>query len=434
MNAQRVDQPLAIMSACGSRGDVNPIAAIARELIKLGYECHISVAEPYADVVRQAGATANVVFDSESFHRIVSNDSFWRPFAGAHRVLSEVVHGFFQPHLNFIQERYVPGNTVLVSHPLDFASRVFRDIVPSCPLTSIHLAPAMMRHLTEPPRLLPDRGWTRFVLPSGWRRLNRLTYWLGDRGFFDPVLAPAINQARRQLGGLAKQHRLMNRWKDSPDQVLAMYPSWFAPALADENQSDRFQFVGFPLDDGMDDGIDSDASSEPLPTNRPLLVTTGSAHFGDQVFIDKLATECHKQNVPLVVCCPSNPQRFAGATSFRTVGYIPLGDWLPHCRALIHHGGIGTTSRAIDANIPQMIRPMAFDQYDHAQRIERFGLGVWLRNDRELAAGLDRLLNMATKPIVSPMPNHSATNRYTSASQKAATLIDMMRNGCQPMQ
>lgn len=410
------------MSACGSRGDVNPIAAIARELIQLGYECHISVAEPYADVVRQSGAIANVVVDTESFHQIVSKDSFWKPFAGARQVLSEVVRGFFQPHLDFIGQRYVPGQTVLVAHPLDFASRVFRDVEPTCRLTSIHLAPTMMRHTTKPPRLLPDRGWTRFVLPSGWRRLNGLTYWLGDRGFIDPILAPTINHARRQLGGLTKQRRLMNRWKDSPDQVLAMYPEWFAPEIVDENRSERFHFVGFPLDDG----IEPATSTEPLPTNRPVLVTTGSAHFGDRVFIDQLSTECQKRNVPLVVCCPSNSQLFADTTRYHVVSYIPLGDWLPHCRALIHHGGIGTTSRAIHANIPQMIRPMAFDQYDHAQRIERFCLGVWLRNDRELATGLDRLLGMDIQP---PSPFNASINAPIndatpqSSASKAASLI-----------
>ncbi|CAN0449388.1 unnamed protein product, partial [Hapterophycus canaliculatus] len=229
-----------------------------------------------------------------------------------------------------------------------------------------------------------------------------------------PAFAAKADEKNLKLGGLSKQRRLMNQWKDSPDQVIAMYPSWFAPEIADENESDRFYFVDFPLDDG----IERATSNEPLPTDRPLLVTTGSAHHGDRVFIDKLADECQRRKIPLVVCCPSNPDLFADATNFRSVGYIPLGQWLPYCQALIHHGGVGTTSRAINAEIPQMIRPMAFDQHDHAQRIERFGLGVWLRNDRELAAGLDQLLSMTNRSL----PQYPLSFEETAA-ERAAKLI-----------
>lgn len=402
-DAQR---PLAILSACGSRGDVNPIAAIARELIALGFQCHVSVAEPYADVITAVGAIPNVVIDRDSFHAIVSQSSFWKPLAGARQVLTEVVQGFFQPHLDFIERNYVPGRTSLVAHPLDFASRVFREVQPGCRMTSIHLAPAMMRHAEHPPRLLPDRGWTRFTLPSGWPRLNRATYWLGDYGFLDRILGPTVNDARRKLGGLRKQRRLMNHWWHSPDQVLAMYPAWFAPEIASRYESEQFRFVGFPLDDGASgDGVSGGPSGYPIPKDRPLLITTGSAHHGDAGFVRRVAQICEQRNLRVVSCCPSNPRPISGAENLQTVGYIPLGRWLPHCRGLIHHGGVGTTSRAINAGIPQMIRPLAFDQFDHAQRIERFGLGVWLRSDRELEAALDRLLDYQVAPSVPLVPN-----------------------------
>jgi len=52
-----------------------------------------------------------------------------------------------------------------------------------------------------------------------------------------------------------------------------------------------------------------------------------------------------------------------------------------------------------------MIRPLAFDQFDHAQRIERFGLGVWLRSDRELEAAMDRLLDYQVAPSAPLVPN-----------------------------
>ena len=43
---------------------------------------------------------------------------------------------------------------------------------------------------------------------------------------------------------------------------------------------------------------------------------------------------------------------------------------------LVHHGGIGTTARALEANVPQIISPQAFDQPDNGDRISRLGVGT----------------------------------------------------------
>lgn len=61
--------------------------------------------------------------------------------------------------------------------------------------------------------------------------------------------------------------------------------------------------------------------------------------------------------------------------SVRYWSYISFSRLLPHAALLIHHGGIGTTAQALYAGIPQIIRAMAFDQFDNARRIERLGVG-----------------------------------------------------------
>ncbi|EMI52809.1 nucleotide disphospho-sugar-binding domain-containing protein [Rhodopirellula sallentina] len=440
----------AILSAPGSRGDVNPIVAIGRELTRMGFECHVSVAEPYAEIVENAGLIANVVIDRETFDRVVSQTHFWRPWTGARRVLTEVAEKFFQPHLSLLDRLFVPGSTAVVAHPLDFAARVFRDVTPECRLSSVHLAPAMMRCPESPPRLLPDRGWTRAVLPEGWPRLNRLTYYLADIAFLDPALAPAINEERKRRAGLTPVRRLLNEWWHSPDQILALYPRWYAPEIFQQYAQPRgdaaaLQSVGFPLDDGESHG-DADGESdvsppetntsipvqpiarrppaftEPIPRDKPLLVTTGSAHHGDESFVTRVAEIAAASGVSVVWCCPSNP---GGVThpNIRCVGYIPLGQWLPHCRGIIHHGGIGTTSRAIHAGTPQLIRPMAFDQFDNAARVERLGFGVYLRHDRYLAGAIDELLAMADGQTVSPPAEPDTRVAAEVAAERAAKLI-----------
>jgi len=55
--------------------------------------------------------------------------------------------------------------------------------------------------------------------------------------------------------------------------------------------------------------------------------------------------------------------------------FLPLGKILPSCRAIVHHGGVGTLGQALKAGVPQLIRPLAYDQFDNAYRIATRKLG-----------------------------------------------------------
>jgi len=56
------------------------------------------------------------------------------------------------------------------------------------------------------------------------------------------------------------------------------------------------------------------------------------------------------------------------------VDYEPFSRLLPRTAAIVHHGGIGTLSQALAADVPQLVMPMAHDQPDNAHRL--LGLGV----------------------------------------------------------
>lgn len=68
-------------------------------------------------------------------------------------------------------------------------------------------------------------------------------------------------------------------------------------------------------------------------------------------------------------------------------------DWLlPRCAAAVHHGGIGTVAGCLRAGVPQVIRPFFGDQSFWAQRVQRLGAGVLARrvDARALEAALRR--------------------------------------------
>jgi UDP:flavonoid glycosyltransferase YjiC (YdhE family) len=61
-------------------------------------------------------------------------------------------------------------------------------------------------------------------------------------------------------------------------------------------------------------------------------------------------------------------------SEIRHVDYAPFSRLLPHCAAIVHHGGIGTSAQAMAAGIPQLVISMAHDQPDNAARLKRLGL------------------------------------------------------------
>ncbi|MCS6509485.1 glycosyltransferase, partial [Burkholderia thailandensis] len=74
---------------------------------------------------------------------------------------------------------------------------------------------------------------------------------------------------------------------------------------------------------------------------------------------------------------PDAPAASDGAALLKR-RYVPLAALLPRCRALVHHGGIGTASLAYAAGVPQVVTPFAHDQFDNAQRVAASGCGVRL--------------------------------------------------------
>ena len=72
-------------------------------------------------------------------------------------------------------------------------------------------------------------------------------------------------------------------------------------------------------------------------------------------------------------------------TTVRQFAFAPFRELFPQCVAVVHHGGIGTTSQALAAGVPQLILPFAFDQPDNGVRVQELGVGAWFHPKRNCA-------------------------------------------------
>lgn len=367
------DSPRAIITALGSRGDVNPMLAIAIALRCDGIRPLVIVAEPYVDVVRSLGLEAEVGISSELFHATINHPDLWRPVQGARLLLGDLVAPTLPDLYALIQRHHQPGRTILIAHPLDLASRIFRDAHPETPLASVHLAPATIRCYHDPPQMTV--GLSNFRRPA-WA--VRLGYRLADRVLLRKWLEVPLNRFRSSLG-LPPVRNPMEHWWYSPDRVLCLFPKTFGP----KGLPDKFVYCGFPHYDGPETSNTNQLDLLKRFSGPPIVFTPGSAHVSARKFFETAVRYCESENAEGLLLT-ANPAQVPSKLpeNVAIAGYIPLGKLLPHCRAIVHHGGVGTTSQSLAAGIPQIVCPMAFDQFDNGRRITNMGFGKMLPMNR----------------------------------------------------
>lgn len=77
---------------------------------------------------------------------------------------------------------------------------------------------------------------------------------------------------------------------------------------------------------------------------------------------------------------------------FHFAGFLPQ-DWLlAHAAALIHHGGAGTTARAMRNGCPMLVEPYGNDQFFNALQVVRRGVGAAMDPTKTTVESLSQIL------------------------------------------
>ena len=387
-----------IVTAPGSLGDVNPLLAIAHQLKQAGHSVLFLAAERYLPLAERAGLATKSLVSETQFQRLAGNPQLWHPRHGARLIFREAVEHFLQSHYQWLEQHCIPGQTILVSHVLDFAGRIYRDAHPTTKFVNVLPAPALLRSQRTPARLSSFFG-ERWIP----HQLIPLLYWCADQ-WVDRIGAGPINELRRTLG-LAPVHRILHRWWWSPDLVLCLFPEWYS--IDPRDLLPQMRQIGFPLADSADYVTpEVTQQTENLWRNfgedRPLIFAPGTAHEHAGSFLQSAAEACQRLKRPGVLIS-TNAAQIPSRLPAHIVAarYLPFSQVLPRSTAIVHHGGVGTTSQALRAGTPQVVLPMAFDQFDNAERVTRLRCGSWLpmrkQNTDRLVAHLQNLPHTATR-------------------------------------
>jgi len=355
----------ALLMPIGTAGDVHPLIGIGRKLASRGHQVTMFTHSEFAGAVRDAGLEFLDASDESDYRATFTNPAVWHERRG-HWVVMPFYFRLMKKQFATIQANYVPGQTVVVAEGGAFGARIAHEVL-GVPLVTMHTCPLVFRSMIRP--AVEPLG---FRLPRSWALIRRPCYWFFDRFFVDRLLAP-INKFRQSFG-LAPVRRLLNGWWHSPQRVLGMFPNWFAEPAADwPSQS---MLTGFPLYDPGDDA--------PLPADLvefldegspPIVFTPGSVVRAETEYFHTAVEVCRKLGRRgLLVTRHAKAIPNSLPETVRHVPFAAFRQLLPRAAALVHHGGIGSTAQALLAGIPQIIRPLAYDQPDNAERATRLGV------------------------------------------------------------
>lgn len=357
-----------IIHAIGSAGDVHPFLGIGTALAQRGHDVYVVTNPFYKDLVIDQGLGFRPLGTEEEFHRIKNDPDLWHPRRAFPAIVKHVVNPSHSAIYEISRELHLPGNTILVSSSLAFASRTAAELL-NAPMATVHLAPSLFASEYRQPSIhgMPFGN-------SAPRFLKRLQWSIAAK-VVDHFVLPGLNRFRKSHG-LPPAKKILTEWWHSPDRVIALFPSWFAPMQPDW-PAQTIQ-TGFPLFDAK--------SSVKIPTelqeflaegSPPVLFTPGSAMAQAKGFFIEAAKAVEMMGCRALFLTgfrENLPTTLPAGTAY--FPYIPFSSVLPHCAALVYHGGVGTCAQALQAGIPHLVQPMAHDQLDTLSRVQDLGVGL----------------------------------------------------------
>ena len=401
-----------VLASVGSRGDVQPMLALAQALAARGHVPVIAAPPNFESWVKALGFEfaplgADIqVFLAENADVLTGNPA--KALRGTARYFSD------QIPLQAQQLRSIcRGADALLWSGLAFAAPSVAEHL-RLPSFGVLYTTCMLPSGLHPPPTVPWHG-----LPS-W--VNHFL-WHVQRGVAGRIVGAPLNGQRVAMG-LAPVGLHQHLFKNG-QFVIAADEHLFPP---DPSWGGRFPHVNYvffddpsPLDPDLDAWL---ADGEP-----PVFVGFGSMSGQGTARVGRMVVEAVSATGHRCVVGAGWAGLGEGALppGWRVVREAPHAKLFPRVAAVVHHGGSGTTASALRAGVPQVILPLILDQYHHAHRL--FVSGIAPRPvpmERITATGLTHAIQAALALPEAPLKAAAERLRASDARADIARRLDTL--------
>jgi sterol 3beta-glucosyltransferase len=361
-----------VLTAAGSRGDVQPCIALGLGLKAAGHEVTLAGWEPYRGLAESRGLTFWPVAGPDPDRLVEALVAAGRnPFGYARRF-----RPLLGPHVGRGLRDCLAaceGADAVIYSPLGFAGFMAAD----------HLGlPSVGSVVT--PLFIRDSGFPSAVLgkPPPFRSsiYNRLSHPATEQLYWR-IVEPLVAEARREVG-LPAMSRLMGPLGEIHRQRRPFLLGWSPHVLPTDGRRDAWmQPTGYWFLDHAADWRPPeelrrflDAGEPPVALGLGSMGHTRASEAGRIVSLTAQALQRAGLRGVLVsdhdgvdADLPDNVTRISGGVPY---------DWLfPRVAVAVHHGGAGTTAEALKAGTPSVVIPVVPDQEFWAWRVHTLGVG-----------------------------------------------------------
>jgi rhamnosyltransferase subunit B len=409
-----------LLPTLGSAGDVHPVIALGIGLQARGHQATVITNEFFGEQIRKAGLGFIAMGTIQEAEEAIADPRLWHPTKSFECVAERAINPNISRLYEILRDHH-DANTVVAASGICFGARIAQEKL-GIPLATVHLQPAMFRSM------LDSGHQGRIPMGVGMPGpLKKAVFWLIDTLWIDRLLAPPINAFRAQLG-LPPVKGILGEYAHSPQLVIALFPEWFAPPQPDWPANTHL--VGFVLHDASEHyQVPREVEDFLAAGPTPVVFTPGSAAATLTGFFRESVETCRLGGFRAMLVTNFAGQLPADLPSgIRAFPYLPFGQVLPSCAALVYPGGIGTLAQTIKAGIPHLAVPHGHDQPDNGARVERLGLGLRIYSEKYKARAVARMLGelLGSSAIQHRCREYATRIDSQAALQRACDLIEQL--------
>lgn len=355
----------------GSRGDVQPYVALAKELIKNGHETLVCTGETFQKFIQGNGiefhgATADLmaIMNSEKGRKVFNGGNFniFKMLKFAKEVITPAYRKSMDDFLDASE-----GSDLIIYHPKALG---VVDISYYLDIPCICMPPV--------PIMYPITEFPNFAISSKYNFgpfLNKLTYRaisLSELSYMKD-----INDFRRKSLNLPKRKAGELTFKVRGKNTPIIYP--ISPFLFKEVESwkGRVFLSGFFFLDISEDKLDKELENFLESGTKPIVISFSSMPLKNpQLFKEKLITALKETDNRAVILTGTSGMTFDKEENIFSVEKAPHRLIFARSKGIIHHGGVGTMSEALLSGAPQLIMPFTVDQPFWAHKLYSKGYAI----------------------------------------------------------
>lgn len=347
------------VAAHGSRGDIQPLLALAVGLQAAGHHVEMSAPPDFCAWIAEYGLLAHPV--GHNMRELVEahgGEIMKNRISVARRMLSLIHDNLRQQHLALMP--LAEGFDLMVASSLQLSA-----------FSAAEYWHIPYRYLVYCPSLVPSQAHMPMIWP--WpvlsKELHQLAWFFEVHGW-ELALGRVITRIRKEFGLPPLRGLFRAFLSDQP--LLAAYKE-LAPAAPDQRlaQTPALHLAGRAL------ALPPDLEDFLQAGEAPVYLGFGSMNDGKAAATTEAVIKMAKRRTTRFVLSKG----WAGLGQAGLPENICLIDAVEHdllfprLRGVIHHGGAGTTSASARAGMPQMVVPHLLDQNYWAHAVYTRGLG-----------------------------------------------------------